>query len=357
MIKPEIDSAIARVMESGQFTLGKEVETFEQEFSAYNEVKFAVGVNSGTSALHLALLAADIAIGDDVITVSHTFVATIAAILYVGARPILVDIDPSTYTMNVDQIENAITPRTKAILPVHLYGHPADMDPILEIAHKYDLVVIEDAAQAIGAKYKGRRVGGIGDLGCFSFYPSKNLGAYGEGGAVVTNDPIYADKIRMLRNWRSKKRGYYDVNAYNYRLDEIQAAILCVKLNHLDGWNELRRKHASYYNDLLRHSKMQLPIAKSYAEHVYHLYVVRTSQRDAIQQALASRGIQTLIHYPVPIHKQKFFNGILDACFPVTETCAAEVLSLPMYPEITDEILKVISSTIINFTRQGFTYS
>src|SRR5215470_1741475 len=250
-IKPEIDSAIMAVLDSSQFVLGREVEAFEKEFADYCLAKHAIGLNSGTSALHLALLAAGIGPSDEVITVPFTFVATVASILYTGARPVFVDIDPGSFTINVDQIEHAITSRTKAIVPVHLYGQPADMDPILEIARHYGLVVIEDAAQAHGAGYKGRRVGSIGDLGCFSFYPGKNLGAYGEGGTVTTNNADYACAIRMLRDWGQGRKYYHELKGYNYRMEGIQGAILRVKLRHLEAWTEARRARATRYNALL----------------------------------------------------------------------------------------------------------
>ncbi len=251
-IKPEVDAAILGILESCQFTLGSEVEKFEEEFAAYCSAKLGVGVNSGTSALHLALLAAGIGPGDEVITVPFTFVATVAAIHYVGATPVFVDIAPDTFTMDPAGLESAITPRTKAILPVHLYGHPADMDPILELAKKHGLIVIEDAAQAHGAEYKGRRAGSMGDMGCFSFYPGKNLGAYGEGGMVITNDPEYARKIRMLRDWGAEKKYHHVLKGYNFRLEAIQAAVLRVKLKYLEKWTEARRAAAAYYDEKLR---------------------------------------------------------------------------------------------------------
>jgi len=347
-IKGEVDAAIARVLESGQFVLGDEVAAFEDEFAAYCRVRYAIGVNSGTSALHLALLAAGIGPGDEVITVPFTFIATVAAIVYTGARPVFVDIEPRSCTMDVSQIENSITPHTKAILPVHLYGQPADMDPILEIGRRYGLIVIEDAAQAHGAEYKGRRVGSISDLGCFSFYPGKNLGAYGEGGAVTTNNAAYACAIRMLRDWGTERKYYHEVKGYNYRMEGIQGAILRVKLHHLETWTEARRAHATRYNALLSGSTVDTPTDMPYARHVYHVYAVRTSQRDVLQQSLHAQGIQTGIHYPIPIHLQAAYAdlGYQSGSFPYSEQLARHVLSLPMYPEISKAQLETISASV-----------
>lgn len=343
-IKTEVDAAIASVLESGQFILGDEVTAFEEEFAAYCDARFGIALNSGTSALHLALLAANIGPGDEVITVPFTFVATVAAIRYTGARPIFVDIEPASYTMNVDQIEGAITTQTKAILPVHLYGQPAHMGPILEIARRHGLVVIEDAAQAHGAEYEGRRVGAIGDLGCYSFYPGKNLGAYGEGGMVTTNNPDYANTIRMLRDWGQERRYEHSLKGYNYRMDGLQGAILRVKLRHLEAWTEARRKNAAHYNQLLSDDGIQTPRQMSYARHVYHVYAIRTSHRAALQQKLHAHGVQTGIHYPTPVHLQEAHAdlGYGSGDFPFAEQAAAEVLSLPMFAELmTDQQEKV----------------
>jgi dTDP-4-amino-4,6-dideoxygalactose transaminase len=336
-IKEEIDPAVINVLESTQFVLGSEVTAFEQEFADYCQANEAIAVNTGTSALHLALLAAGIGPGDEVITVPFTFVATVAAICYTGATPVFVDIDPVSYTMDATQIEQAITPKTKAILPVHLYGQPADMEPILEIARRHGLVVIEDAAQAHRAEYKGQRVGSIGDIGCFSFYPGKNLGAYGEGGAVVTSNPEYAKTMRMLRDWGQERRYHHVLKGYNYRMDGVQGAILRVKLRHLDKWTEARRSHAAQYDKLLADSGVKTPTAMPYSHHVYHVYPVRLSNREAIQQQLNERGIQTGIHYPIPVHLQVAYAdlGYKAGDFPQSELAAAEVLSLPMYPELT----------------------
>jgi len=347
-IKDEIDAAIARVLESSQFVLGNEVAAFEEEFAAYCGARYGIAVNSGTSALHLALLAAGIGSGDEVITVPFTFVATVAAICYTGARPVFVDIEPRSYTMDVNQVEGAITEQTKAILPVHLYGQPADMDPILEIARHYGLVVIEDAAQAHGAEYKGHRVGSIGGLGCFSFYPSKNLGAYGEGGMVVMNSPEYARIIRMLRDWGQERKYYHVLKGYNYRMEGMQGAILRVKLRHLEAWTEARRACAARYDELLVGSGVQSPTVMPYSRHVYYIYAVRMPQRDALQQALHAQGIQTGIHYPIPVHLLEAHAdlGYQAGDFPCSEQAAGEVLSLPMYAELTSDLLGQVASAI-----------
>lgn len=338
-VKDEVHEAIDRVLESGQFVLGKEVERFEEEFSSYCRAGYGIGVNSGTSALHLALLALGICPGDEVITVPFTFVATVAAIGYTGARPVFVDIDPVSFTIDPHKIEQAITPRTKAILPVHLYGQPADMDPIKRIARNYGLKVIEDAAQAHGAEYKGQRVGGIGDLGCFSFYPGKNLGTYGEGGMVTTNNLEYMRTIRMLRDWGAEKKYYHDLKGYNYRLEEMQASILRVKLKYLDQWTESRRKHAKKYNE--RIDSRLTPREIEYSRHVYHVYAIRSNDREKLQKKLHVDGISTGIHYPIPVHLQKAWKelGYKRGDFPHSEKAANEVLSLPMYAELTDEMI------------------
>jgi len=347
-IKPEIGDAIERVLESAQFVLGPEVAAFEEEFAAYCGAAHAVGVNTGTSALHLALLAAGIGPGDEVISVPHTFVATTAAIVYAGARPVFVDVDPTSFTMDPELIERAISPRTRAILPVHLYGQPADMDPIMEIARRHGLVVIEDAAQAHGAEYNGRRAGSIGDLGCFSFYPGKNLGAYGEGGAVTTNNSEYAGRVRVLRDWGADRKYVHALKGYNFRLEELQAAILRVKLRHLEDWTEARRAHAARYDRLLAGSPVATPSAMSFARHVYHIYAVRTPERDVLGAALAADGIQTGIHYPIPVHLQPAHAdlGYRAGDFPHAERAAREVLSLPMYAELEDGQLERVAGAI-----------
>jgi len=290
----------------------------------------------------LAVKALGIGRGDEVVTVSHTFISTVDAVARNGAKPVFVDIDPETYTIDVNQVEKKITEKTKAIIPVHLYGHPADMDPIMEIAEKYGLYVIEDACQAHGAEYKGRKVGSIGHVGCFSFYPVKNLGAYGDAGMVVTNDKELATKLKMLRNYGSPKKYYHDLVGVNSRLDEIQAAVLRVKLKYLDKWNERRRKIAKLYNELLEDTEIITPIEKEWVKHVYHLYVIRHRERDELQRHLLKNEIKTQIHYPVPVHLQKAYLGI-RVRLPVTERISQEILSLPMFPYLTDtEIEKIV---------------
>ena len=347
-IKQEIDSAVAGVLESTGFILGKEVAAFEKEFAEYIGSPQAIAVNSGTSALHLALLAAGIGPGDEVITVPFTFVATVAAIGYSGAKPVFVDIDPRSFTMDVSQIEAAVTGRTKAILPVHLYGHPADMDPILEIAHRHNLVVIEDAAQAHGAEYKGRRVGSLGHMGCFSFYPGKNLGAYGEGGAVTTGNPEYARTINMLRDWGAERKYHHELKGYNYRMEGFQGAILRVKLRYLDRWTDMRRAHAQLYTERLKGSDVATPRVMPYAKHVWHVYGVRSKDRQGLQQALQSQGIQTNIHYPFPVHLLPAHAdlGYGEGAFPQAEAAAMEELSLPMYPEMTPGQVEEVCSAV-----------
>jgi dTDP-4-amino-4,6-dideoxygalactose transaminase len=349
-IKPEIDAAVEHVLANSQFILGPEVSAFEKEFAQYTTSGVAIGLNSGTSALHLSLLAAGIGPGDEVITVPFTFVATVAAIGYSGAKPVFVDIDPASFTMDVTQIEAAITPRTKAIMPVHLYGQSADMDPIIEIARRHNLIVIEDAAQAHGAEYKGRRVGSIGDMGCFSFYPGKNLGAYGEGGAVVTNNPAYEHTIRMLRDWGAEKKYVHQLKGYNYRLEGIQGAILRVKLRYLEAWTEARRAHAAEYGRLLQGSGLGVPQTMPYARHVWHVYAVRTQDRAGLQAALQQQDIQSGIHYPIPVHLQPAWAELNHSIgdFPHSEKAAAEVLSLPMYPELTSDNIQAVAGAIQN---------
>jgi len=343
-IKPEIDAAIARVLESGQFVLGTEVANFEKDFAAYCGTTECVALNSGTSALHLALLAAGVGPGDEVITVPFTFVASVAAVLYAGARPVLVDIDPHSFTMDPAAVEAAITPRTKAILPVHLYGQPADMDPIMDIARRHGLAVIEDAAQAHGAKYKGRPAGSIGDMACFSFYPGKNLGAYGEGGAVTTASVEYARTLRTLRDWGQDRKYHHTLRGYNYRMEAFQGAILGVKLRHLNRWTESRRALVQKYNALLADCDVGTPAEMPWVHHVYHVYTIRAEDRDALQAALTTEGIQTGIHYPVPVHLQPAYSdlGYGAGAFPQSEKAAGEVLSLPLYPELATESVEYV---------------
>jgi dTDP-4-amino-4,6-dideoxygalactose transaminase len=299
-------------------------------------VDYGVGVDSGTSALELALRAYEIGPGDEVITAANTFIATVLAISYTGATPVLVDIDPESYNLDPARVEQVITSRTKAIVPVHLYGQPADMDPIVEIARRHHLVVIEDAAQAHGARYKGRRAGSLGDAAAFSFYPAKNLGAYGDGGMVVTNDSKIADSLRMLRNYGQSKKYHHQLKGFNRRLDTLQASVLRVKLKYIDQWNAARRRHARLYNKGLNESGLILPIEAEGSDSVFHLYVVRTDQREQLQRGLQQEGISTGIHYPIPIHLQPAYEdlGYQRGDFPITEQFAEQILSLPMYPEL-----------------------
>jgi len=347
-IKPEIDAALARVLESCQFVLGSEVVGFEQDFAAYCGAAECIALNSGTSALHLALLAAGVGLGDEVITVPFTFVASVAAILYAEARPVLVDIDPKSFTLDPALIEGAITPRTKAILPVHLYGQSADMDPIMEIARRHGLVVIEDAAQAHGAKYKGRPVGSIGDMACFSFYPGKNLGAYGEGGAVTTSNAEYANAVRMLRDWGQDRKYHHVLRGYNYRMEGFQGAVLRAKLRHLQQWTEARRSVVERYNEMLSNCEVESPKEMPWGKHVYHVYTIRFGERDALQTALAADGIQTGIHYPVPVHLQPAYSdlGYGPGAFPHSEAAARHVLSLPLYPELPADLVDYVGSAV-----------
>ncbi|WGV24088.1 DegT/DnrJ/EryC1/StrS family aminotransferase [Halotia branconii] len=347
-IKDEIDSAVLKVLESTQFVLGNEVTALEQEFANYCSAKQGIAVNTGTSALHLALLAAGIGAGDEVITIPFTFVATVAAICYTGATPVFVDIDPVCYTIDVNQIEKAITERTKAILPVHLYGQPADMKPIMEIARRHGLTVIEDAAQAHGAEYKGQRIGSIGDIGCFSFYPGKNLGAYGEGGMIVTNNPEYAHTMQMLRDWGQERKYHHVIKGYNYRMDGIQGAILRVKLRYLEKWTEARRANAAQYDALLKDLNLTIPTVMPYSRHVYHVYAVRSPQRDELQKKLNDQGIQTGIHYPIPVHLQPAYAdlGYKIGDFPHSELAAREIFSLPMYAELTSAQINTVADSL-----------
>ena len=347
-MKGEINEAVARVLESGWFILGQEVEAFEEEFATYCGLSHGIGVGSGTEALHLALLACEVGSGDEVITVPHTAVAIMTAIELTGARPVFVDIDPASYTIATDQVEARITARTRAVVPVHLYGQAADLDPILEIAQRHGLTVVEDCAQAHGAEYKGRRVGSFGRVACFSFYPTKNLGAYGDGGMVVTDDDALAQKVRLLRQYGWKKRYTSSLRGINSRLDELQAAILRAKLRHLDEWNEARRARARLYDGLLAGSSVTTPTEMDYARHVYHLYVVRCPHRDGLKSYLAEHGVGTAIHYPVPIHLQEAYHdlGYRRGDFPVTEACADEILSLPMYPELQENEVREVSELV-----------
>lgn len=350
-IAAEINAAIARVLDSNAYILGEDVRLFEEEFAVYCETKYAVSVDSGTSALELALRAYGIGPGDEVITVANTFIATTFAITYTGAQVVLVDVDPYTYTMDVNALQQAITARTKAIIPVHLYGQPANMDPILDIARKHNLIVIEDACQAHGARYKGKRAGSMGHAAAFSFYPAKNLGAVGDGGMIVTNDETTAHKLRMLRNYGQSAKYHHDSMGYNHRLDTLQAAVLRVKLPYLDQWNDARRKHAEHYTQLLGGNGVLLPVTAHYAEPVWHLYVIHVDARDELQKMLASKGISTVMHYPIPIHLQPAYQhlGYTRGSFPVTERSVDRLLSLPMYAELTSEQIEYVAAAIKEF--------
>jgi dTDP-4-amino-4,6-dideoxygalactose transaminase len=347
-IKPEIDEAVRRVTDSAQFILGPEVVAFEERFADYCRVGHCIAVNSGTSALHLALLANGIGPGDEVITVSMTFVATTAAILYCGATPVFVDIDPDTWNLDPKLVEAAITDRTKAILPVHLHGLMADMDPIIDISRRYGLAVIEDAAQSHGAHYKGRSAGSVAGIGCFSFYPGKNLGAFGEGGAVVTSDSDLAAKMRLLRDWGQESKYRHVLPGYNYRMDAIQAAVLNVKMGHIESWTQGRRSVAGQYARLLANRGAQLPAAPSHTRHVYHVYAVRVPQRDRVQAAMGTAGIPTSIHYPIPVHLQQAYAslGYRRGDLPITEEAADQFLSLPIYPELQPEQIEQIATAL-----------
>ena len=346
-IREEIDSAVLKVLASGSYVLGEEVAAFEREFASFSSAPIGIALNSGTSALHLALLAAGVGPDDEVITTPFTFVATVAAIGYSGARPVLVDIDPQTYTIDPALIERAITPRTKAIIPVHLYGQCADMDPILEIASRHGIAVIEDAAQAHGAEYKGRRAGSMGAIVCFSFYPGKNLGAYGEGGLCTTGDEELARTMRMLRDWGAEKKYAHVLKGYNYRMEALQGAILRVKLRRLEAWTNARIAHAARYDAALDPA-VSPPKTMPDARHVFHVYAIRCRDRAAMQSALAAKDIQSGIHYPIPVHLLPAWSdlGHKRGDFPHSEAAADAVLSLPMFPELRDEQIDEVVAAV-----------
>jgi dTDP-4-amino-4,6-dideoxygalactose transaminase len=359
-LKAEMDRAISRTLQSGRYILGEEVAAFESDFADYCGVRHAVGVGSGTEALHLALLACDVRPGDDVITAPNTAVPTVCAIVAAGARPVFVDIEPKTFNLDPEQLGAYLaaqpTPiRAKAIVPVHLYGNPADMGPILELAAKYGLNVIEDAAQAHGARYNGRRVGGMGVAGCFSFYPTKNLGAYGDAGMVVTDSDQVAGRVRMLRNYGEEAKYRNRTWGLNSRLDELQAAVLRVKLPHLEGWIDARRGHARLYGELLGEADLVLPVEVPPATHCYHLYVVRSPDRDGLRQHLEDHGIGTGIHYPMPIHYQPAYRalGYSEGDFPQAERASREILSLPLFPELSEDEVRRVSSVVREYRRRG----
>ena len=345
----EFDGAIHEVIENSAFAGGPFVERFEQEFATYCGSSYAIGVGNGTDALWLTLLALGIGEGDEVITVPNTFIATAEAITYCQARPVFVDVDENTFTMNPAELEKSLTERTKAIIPVHLFGQPADMDPILEFARANGLFVIEDAAQAHGAEYKGRKAGTMGDAGCFSFYPGKNLGAFGEAGAIVTNDPELRDQIQMLRDHGQSRKYYHTLMGWNCRMDGIQAAVLSIKLRHLDKANSLRREHALHYNQAFAGiDEVRTPFEARYSQHVYHVYAIRVQERDAVLRQLQEKGVGCAVHYPVPVHLQEACGnlGYQKGAFPIAENLADEFLSLPMFPELTEEQIEHVARSV-----------
>lgn len=355
-LRKEIDAAIARTLDACTFCLGPEVAQFEAEFAHFCGARFAIGFNSGTSALHVVMRLLEIGIGDEVITTPLTFVATSWAISYVGARPVYVDVDEATCAIDPEHVARAVTQQTKAILPVHLYGHPCDLAPLLEVCQKHNLHLIEDAAQAHGAKYQGRMVGTFGRMAAFSFYPGKNLGAYGEGGALVTDDPELAARARMLRDHGSRVRYHHDEIGYNYRMEGIQGAVLRVKLKHLADWTAARRRVAHRYHELLAETPMLLPREAAWAESVYHLYVVRHPRRDDLKKFLEAHRIGCGLHYPLPLHLQKCYAslGYQPGDFPVAEKAARQCLSLPIYPELTDAQMTRVAAVIKEFfEREG----
>ena len=344
----EIEAVVVRVLRSGRYALGPEVEAFEREFADYCRAGFGIGVHSGTSALHLALCAAGVGPGDEVITVPFTFVATVSEILKTGATVRFVDIAPDSFTLDPARLADVVTERTKAVIPVHLYGQPADMDPILDVARAHGLTVIEDAAQAHGGRYKNQPVGSLGSMACFSFYPSKNLGACGEGGMIVTDDPELAQKMRLLRNWGHTERYRHVVAGGNHRLDAVQAAVLRVKLRHLDSWNTSRRAVAEQYNQLLADLEVTTPPTMSYATHVHHIYAIRVARRDAVLQALHAGDIGAAVHYPAPIHLHPAYEelGYPRGQFPEAERAADEVISLPMFPELSEDAVTTVGEGV-----------
>jgi len=352
-IRTDVLSALEEICESSRFAQGPATSNFEAQFGSYCGVDHCVSVNSGTSALHLALRCLNVGPGDEVVTVAMTFIATAWAISYVGAKPVFVDIHPVRRTMDPDQLEAAITPHTKAIIPVHLYGMPAEMDRIMAIAERHGLPVIEDAAQAHGAKYRGKRVGQFGRIACFSFYPSKNLGAYGEGGALITNDVSIAHRARSLRDHAQSQKYFHDEIGYNYRMDSFQAAVLSIKLKHLDAWNAARVERARSYTKLLEGSSYKMPANVSDSECVWHCYVIETQQRDRVHSALQDAGIQTAVHYPLPIHRQKAYAHLeyKSGDLPVTEALCEHCLSLPIYPELSKEKISRVASILLDLEK------
>ncbi|HEX8292152.1 MAG TPA: DegT/DnrJ/EryC1/StrS family aminotransferase [Pyrinomonadaceae bacterium] len=358
-IKAEVVAAVQRVLDTSAFVLGREVEAFERAFAEYVGARECVGVSNGTAAIQLALQACGVGPGDEVIVPANTFFATAEAVSTAGATPVFVDCDPATHNLAAGKMEAAVTARTRAVVPVHLYGQPADLDAVSAVAERHDLLVIEDAAQAHGARDKGRRVGALGRAGCFSFYPGKNLGAYGEGGAVVTDDAGVARRLRMLRDHGSEQKYRHELVGYNSRLEGIQGAVLNVKLKRLDDWNALRRRHAARYRELLAplaaSGALVLPAEADYAEHVYHLFVVQTKARDALQRYLAAAGVQTGIHYPVPVHLQPAYAALGHKAgdFPNAESQSARVLSLPMFAELAGHQLKYVADALSDFCAES----
>jgi dTDP-4-amino-4,6-dideoxygalactose transaminase len=347
-IKDEIDDAIHTVLDSGWFVLGNKGRDFESAFATYCGCKFGIGVGSGTEAIHLGLVACGVEPGDEVITVPNTCIPSIAAISLAGALPVFVDIRPDSLLLDPDQIRAKVSNKTKAILPVHLYGQATDMDTILAIAQEYNLKVVGDCAQAHGAKFRGQNVGTLGDVACFSFYPSKNLGAFGDGGMVLTNDPALAETLTMLRNYGESKRYYHDIKGYNSRLDEIQAGILNAQLPHLDSWNKRRREIAHLYMENITHPGVSHPNEMDYGVHVFHLYVIRVANRDRLRERLLKRGVGTQIHYPIPVHLQKSYSdlNIPQGSYPITEDAVTQILSLPIYPELQDDEVMYVAQIV-----------
>jgi dTDP-4-amino-4,6-dideoxygalactose transaminase len=356
-LSAELNEAMRKVIRDSDFILGRELRLFEEEFAGFCGVRYAIGVDSGTSALELALRAHDIGPGDEVITAANSFIASALAVSHAGATPVLVDVDPASYTIDIFALKKAITTRTKAIIPVHLYGHPADMGPIGQLAEQHGLAVIEDACQAHGGLYKGRRAGSLGHAAAFSFYPGKNLGACGDGGMLVTNDPDVAKRVEKLRNYGQEKKYHHVTRGYNRRLDTLQAAVLRIKLKHLEEWNAARRQHAEHYRRLLEGNGVVTPREAMHVESVWHLYVIRVEQRDLFREYLATRGITTGIHYPIPIHLQPAYQdlGYKKQDFSVSEVYAQRIVSLPMYAELAPDQVEYVAEAICEFTSGHYT--
>ncbi|MCK5580192.1 MAG: DegT/DnrJ/EryC1/StrS family aminotransferase [Candidatus Omnitrophica bacterium] len=348
-IKDEVDIGLKRVFETGSFIMGPDVKDFENSFAQYCECRNGVGVNSGTDALYLALAALDVGVGDEIILPSFTFIATALCVSYTGATPVFVDVEQETYNIDSESFKKAITPKTKAVIPVHIYGQAANMKEICEIAKEHNIKVVEDACQAHGARYEGQRIGSLGDIGCFSFYPTKSLGAFGDGGIVVTDDEEIAEKIQMLRDYGRKGRYDHKVKGYNSRLDTVQAVVLAAKLKYLDEWNQMRADNAAYYNELLAGIKgVKIPLIKDNRTHVFQTYAVRLKERDRICDQMKDKGVGVLIHYPIPLHLQEAYKdaGYKKGDFPVSEQIANETLSLPMYPHITKDKIEFVCDAL-----------